>query len=87
VIAPLPFVVANDDGVAGDDATSIAVLGFHETTCVPSAIVKETSFVPDRSVEVDAAVARTVHVPTAVKVMTAVDELMLQPVVPALTKE
>ena len=32
VIAPLPFVVARDDGVEGDDGSSRAVVGLHDTT-------------------------------------------------------
>ena len=86
-MAPFPDVVASADGVAGDELRSRFTVGLHVTTCVASATVKEISLLPDNWVAVDAAVARTVHVPTAVKVITAVDELMVHPVVPALTKE
>ena len=46
-----------------------------------------TSAVAEEYWAVKAAVARTVHVPTEAKVTTAVDELIVHPVVPALTKE
>ena len=86
-MAPFPDVVARIDGVAGEELRSRFTIGLHVTICVASATVKEMSLLPDNCVAVDAAVARTEHVPTAVKVMTAVDGLIVHPVVPALTNE
>ena len=45
------------------------------------------SLLPVRWTAEAAAVTRNVHVPTDAKVMTAVDGLIVHPVVPALTNE
>ena len=63
------------------------VVGLHVTVCAERFTVNATSAVAEEYWAVEAAVARTVHVPIDAKVMTAVDGLIVHPVVPALTNE
>jgi hypothetical protein len=86
-IEPGPLDEAATDGATGDDVVNNVVVGFHDTVWAASCIWNATSDVAEENRLVAAAVARTVHVPTAVKVTTEVDELTEHPVVPALTTE
>ena len=87
MIAPVPDEVATSVGVYGVSLTIRDVLGDHVTVCATLLMTKATSFVPSRLLLFAAAVALTVHVPEAVKVITPVLEFTVHPVVPALDTE
>ena len=63
VIGAPPKADAADDGVNGDCSVVTAVVGDHVTLCVAFDTLNVTSLVPSRYADVEAAVARTVHVP------------------------